>query len=59
MILYIDPGTGSLLTQLAVAGVAGAVVAVKIGWRRTAALLDGRRPRDEPRDDEGDEHPAG
>jgi len=40
-----DPGSGSLLAQIAVAGAAGAAVAVKMGWRRTTALLDGKRRR--------------
>ena len=40
-----DPGSGSLLTQMAVAGAAGAAVAVKLGWRKTAALLDSKRRR--------------
>ncbi len=49
-----DPGSGSLLAQAAVAGVAGAAVAFKMGWRRTAALLDGKRRRDRS-DREGEE----
>lgn len=31
---YLDPGSGSLLVQALVAGVAGAAVTVKIYWRR-------------------------
>ncbi len=45
MLSYMDPGSGSLLTQMAVAGAAGAAVAVKLGWRKTAALLDSKRRR--------------
>lgn len=54
MLSYMDPGSGSLLAQAAVAGVAGAAVAFKMGWRRTAALLDGKRRRDRS-DREGEE----
>ncbi len=32
---YTDPGTGSLLVQVAVAGAAGLAVAAKLGWQRT------------------------
>ncbi len=32
---YTDPGTGSLLVQVAVAGAAGAAVAAKLAWHRT------------------------
>jgi|GEM_PF-2612162 hypothetical protein len=45
LLSYMDPGSGSLLAQIAVAGAAGAAVAVKMGWRRTTALLDGKRRR--------------
>jgi hypothetical protein len=33
---YLDAGSGSLIIQAVVAGAAGAVVAVKLGWRRIA-----------------------
>ncbi len=58
MLSYIDPGSGSLLTQMAVAGVAGAAVAVKLGWRKTAALLDGRRRNGKGDRNEGDTEAA-
>ena len=31
---YLDPGTGSMITQAVVAGAAGAAVVAKVGWRR-------------------------
>lgn len=43
LLSYIDPGSGSLLAQIAVAGAAGAAVAAKLGWQRTVARLDRRR----------------
>lgn len=59
MILYIDPGSGSLLTQVAVAGAAGAAVAVRMGWRRATARLGGKRHREEePATDERSDAPA-
>ncbi len=32
---YTDPGTGSMLVQVAMAGAAGLAVAAKLGWQRT------------------------
>jgi hypothetical protein len=36
---YIDPGAGSLLTQLLFGGLAGLVVVVKLYWRRLLAWI--------------------
>jgi hypothetical protein len=57
---YMDPGSGSLLAQLAVAGVAGAAVAARMGWRRTAARLQGMWRTGEPEasDDPNADGPA-
>jgi hypothetical protein len=43
---YLDPGTGSMLVQILVGGVAAAAVAVKLYWYRLLRLL--RIRRDEP-----------
>jgi hypothetical protein len=40
---YLDAGSGSLIIQALLAGFAGTVVAVKLGWRRIANRLR-RRP---------------
>jgi uncharacterized membrane protein YsdA (DUF1294 family) len=37
--LYVDPGTGSLVVQIILGGVAGALVAGKLFWHRIAAAL--------------------
>lgn len=42
---YTDPGTGSMIVQVAVAGAAGLAVAAKVGWQRTADRLRKRRDR--------------
>jgi hypothetical protein len=34
VMLYIDPGTGSIILQAVVAGLAGVFVFIKFGWRR-------------------------
>jgi hypothetical protein len=36
---YLDPGTGSMLVQLVVGGVAAAAVTAKFYWRRLLRLL--------------------
>jgi hypothetical protein len=43
---YLDAGSGSLIVQAVVAGAAGAVVAVKLGWRRVADRFR-KRPTDQ------------
>ena len=46
MFAYLDPGTGSMLVQLLVGGVAAAAVAIKLYWFRILRLL--RIRKDEP-----------
>ena len=36
---YIDPGTGSMVLQLVLAGLAGLGLALKIFWRRLVAFF--------------------
>jgi hypothetical protein len=45
---YLDPGTGSMLVQILVGGVAAAAVAVKLYWYRLLRLLRIRRDEPEP-----------
>ena len=42
---YIDPGSGGMLIQLLLGGVAGAVVLVRLYWQRLLAMF-GMRKRD-------------
>ena len=44
---YIDPGTGSMLLQVIVGGVAAAAVGLKLFWNRLLGFL-----RIRPREDE-------
>lgn len=39
---YVDPGSGSMLLQLLLGGVAGLGVIVKLYWRRLADRFSGR-----------------
>ena len=38
---YIDPGTGSYVLQLLLAGILGALFAIKMFWTRTMGFLKG------------------
>ncbi len=42
-LFYLDPGSGSLIIQLALAAVLGIGVAVKIFWSRIKTLFTGKR----------------
>ena len=39
LLAYLDPGTGSILLQLLLAGVAGGAYVLKLYWRRVKAFL--------------------
>ena len=36
---YLDPGSGSMLVQLLLGGVAGAAVIIKLGWERFKGIF--------------------
>ena len=42
---YLDPGNGSMMVQLLLAGAAGLMVALKMFWRRILTFF--RRPKPE------------
>jgi hypothetical protein len=44
---YLDPGTGSMVLQLVLAGVVGALAIVKLYWRRLKAFVLRRRTTDD------------
>ena len=41
---YLDPGSGSMLLQLLLGGVAGAVVVLKLYWQRISNLCRRKEP---------------
>lgn len=44
---YVDPGTGSVLLQMLLAGAVGVGVVVKLYWRKLRSRLGGReKPED-------------
>ena len=50
---YLDPGTGSYLFQLLIAGLLGGGVALKLFWKQVAGFFKRlRRGRDSETDDE-------
>lgn len=38
---YLDPGTGSYIFQLAIAGIAGALLAIKVFWQKIKKFIGG------------------
>lgn len=44
---YLDPGTGSMIVQAIIGVVVGALVVLKVYWRRLLSLFSRRRPFDE------------
>jgi hypothetical protein len=48
VLAYLDPGTGSMLVQLLVGGVAAVAVTAKLYWHRILMLLRIRKDGPEP-----------
>ncbi len=43
---YLDPGTGSMLLQVLLGGIAGAIVVAKLYWKRLKRFFDGASNED-------------
>ncbi len=54
---YLDAGTGSMLVQMAVAGVAGAAVFAKVGWAKVTAPFRRKRSGDAVEAERDQAHP--
>lgn len=55
---YLDPGAGSMLLQMILAGALGLTFTIKTYWRRIKGLFD-RRAKDDsalPESSRGDDH---
>jgi hypothetical protein len=48
---YVDPGSGSMLIQMLLGGVAGIAVLLRLTWRRLLSMLGIRRRSDDDRKD--------
>jgi len=44
---YIDPGTGSYILQIVIAGIAAGAFAIKMFWRRIRALFSSNRAQED------------
>jgi hypothetical protein len=56
--LYLDPGSGSFLLQLLIAGLLGLGIALRSQWGRIKGLFGGKsKPTDEEDEDSTDEQP--
>lgn len=49
---YLDPGSGSYLLQLLIAGALGALFVLRTFWGRVKSFFRGAQEEDEPADDE-------
>ena len=62
ILLYLDPGSGSFLIQLLIAGLAGAGIAIAISWGRIKRLFKRNKQVDIDKvdidKDEDDDHPG-
>ena len=54
---YIDPGTGSYILQMLIAGLVGASFALKIFWKQIRAFFAGGGARDNDQDSESHDDP--
>ena len=57
MFAYLDPGSGSMIAQAVVAGVAGAAVVGKVGWKRITSPLRKRSGAETEEVDESEAEP--
>jgi hypothetical protein len=44
---YVDPGTGSYILQLIIAGLLGAALAVRIYWKRIKAIFSREQEKED------------
>jgi hypothetical protein len=60
ILVYLDPGSGSFLIQLLIAGLAGAGITVAISWGRIKRLFRRNKQADIDKinNDEDDDHPG-
>ena len=52
---YLDPGSGSMIAQAVVAGVAGAAVVGKVGWKRVTSPFRKKGATEEPAETDSSE----
>jgi hypothetical protein len=57
--MYLDPGSGSFLIQLLIAGIAGLGIAVGANWAKLKRLLGKNKKKTETDDEDDDEQQHG
>ncbi|HVM72782.1 MAG TPA: hypothetical protein VMT91_13555 [Anaerolineales bacterium] len=57
-LLYLDPGSGSFLIQLLIAGLAGAGIAIAVSWGRIKRFFSKKKQADVDKEDEDDDQPG-
>ncbi len=58
-LLYLDPGSGSFLIQLLVAGIAGAGLAIAVSWQRIKRFFNKKKKVDISDDEDDDDEQPG
>jgi len=58
-LLYLDPGSGSFLIQLLIAGLAGASIAIAASWSRIKRWLNRKKTKTQADVDDDDEEQPG
>ena len=56
-LLYLDPGSGSFLFQLAVAALAGLGIAIGANWAKLKRWIRRKKKKNETDDDDDDQQP--
>jgi hypothetical protein len=46
-VLYLDPGSGSYIFQLLIAGIVGAIFIIRVYWKRILGFFSKQKPEDE------------
>ena len=59
ILIYLDPGSGSFLIQLLIAGIAGLGIAVGANWAKLKRLLGKNKKKTETDDEDDDEQQHG
>ncbi|MEW6093803.1 MAG: hypothetical protein AB1531_07565 [Chloroflexota bacterium] len=55
IMLYLDPGSGSFLLQLLIAGLAGIGIAIGAQWSKIKRFFGRKKNTSEPEDEDDDE----
>lgn len=56
---YLDPATGSMLLQIIIGGIAGALVTIKLYWTNVKIFLSGVKSRGTPPQDKSENDEKG